>query len=173
MNNTLSGKFEINIHNLKGCCNKYTKTPLIITKLKTQIIDQIVLPLLKNNWTFINNNFFILNKLKKKATEYYEKYKTEDLILYKNIIEMTEIVIHEHNQLFHLEKEKYADNENTSLLFKTKMIRLKAEYEIYHLLYKIPSKNELYDNSILSKIRILIQKDDITFDKIKQNLLES
>ena len=116
MNNTLSGKFEINIHNLKGCCNKYTKTPLIITKLKTQIIDQIVLPLLKNNWTYINNNFFILNLLKKKATEYYEKYKTEDLILYKNIIEMTEIVIHEHNQLFHLEKEKYADNENTSLV---------------------------------------------------------
>lgn len=172
MSHSLNGKFELNIHNLKGCCNKYTKTPLIITKLKTQIIDQIMLPLLKNDWAHMNNNFFQLDLLKKKANEYYEKYKIENLLLYKNIIEMAVIVIHEHNQLFHLEKEKYANKENTSLLFKTQMIQLKAEYEIYNLLYGTPSKHEIYNNTVLLKIRKLIQKEGITFDKIKQILTE-
>jgi len=173
MSHSLNGKFEINIHHLKGnFINNNKKTPLIIIKLKTQIMDQIILPLLKNDWIHMNNNFFQLDLLKKKANEYYEKYKIENLLLYKSIIEMTEIVINEHNQLFHLEKEKYSNKENTSLLFKTQMIQLKAEYEIYNLLYGTPSKNEIYDNTILLKIRKLIQKEGITFDKIKKILTE-
>ena len=52
---------------------------------------------------------------------------------------------------------------------KPKMIQLKAEYEIYNLLYGTPSKHEIYDNTVLLKIRKLIQKEGITFDKIKHD----
>ena len=100
MNNSLTGKIEINIHSLKGKYTYKTKMPLMIIRLKTQILDNLMLPLIQNNWNYINNNFFMINSLKQKIESFYLKYKIDDLLLYKDILEMIEIVINEHNQLF-------------------------------------------------------------------------
>ena len=63
---------------------------------------------------------------------------------------MIEIALNEHNQLFDLEKEKYSNKkDSTSIIYKTKMIRLKAEYEIYNIIYGKPKKNDTYDNNKL------------------------
>ena len=172
MNNSLTGKIEINIHNLKGKYTYKNKMPVMIIKLKTQILDHLMLPLIQNNWNYINNNFFMINSLKQKIESFYLKYKIDDLLLYKDILEMVEIVINEHNQLFDLEKEKYSSNNSNSLIYKTKMIRLKAEYEIYNLIYGKPNKNELYDNNKLKIIKNLLQIENITFDNIKKKLEE-
>jgi len=172
MNNSLTGKIEINIHNLKGKYTYKNKMPVMIIKLKTQILDHLMLPLIQNNWNYINNNFFMINSLKQKIESFYLKYKIDDLLLYKDILEMVEIVINEHNQLFDLEKEKYSSNNSNSLIYKTKIIRLKAEYEIYNLIYGKPNKNELYDNSKLKIIKNLLQIENITFDNIKKKLEE-
>ena len=172
MNNSLTGKIEINIHNLKGKYTYKNKMPVMIIKLKTQILDHLMLPLIQNNWNYINNNFFMINSLKQKTESFYLKYKIDDLLLYKDILEMVEIVINEHNQLFDLEKEKYSSNNSNSLIYKTKMIRLKAEYEIYNLIYGKPNKNELYDNNKLKIIKNLLQIENITFDNIKKKLEE-
>ena len=114
MNNSLTGKIEINIHSLKGKYTHKNKIPLIITRLKTQILDHLMLPLIQNNWNYINNNFFMINSLKQKTESFYLKYKIDDLLLYKDILDMVEIVINEHNQLFDLEKEKYSKNNSNS-----------------------------------------------------------
>lgn len=172
MNNSLTGKIEINIHSLKGKYTYKTKMPLMIIRLKTQILDNLMLPLIQNNWNYINNNFFMINSLKQKIESFYLKYKIDDLLLYKDILEIIEIVINEHNQLFDLEKEKYSLNNSNSLIYKTKMIRLKAEYEIYNLIYGKPDKNELYDTNKLKIIKNLLQIENITFDNIKKKLEE-
>ena len=172
MNNSLTGKIEINIHSLKGKYTYKTKMPVMIIRLKTQILDNLMLPLIQNNWKYINNNFFMINSLKQKTESFYLKYKIDDLLLYKDILEMIEIVINEHNQLFDLEKEKYSLNNSNSLIYKTKMIRLKAEYEIYNLIYGKPDKNELYDTNKLKIIKNLLQIENITFDNIKKKLEE-
>ena len=52
------------------------------------------------------------------------------------------------------------------------MIRLKAEYEIYNLIYGKPDKNELYDTNKLKIIKNLLQIENITFDNIKKKLEE-
>ena len=52
------------------------------------------------------------------------------------------------------------------------MIRLKAEYEIYNLIYGRPNKNELYDSSKLKIIKKLLQIENITFDDIKKKIEE-
>ena len=172
MNNSLTGKIEINIHNLKGKYTNKNKMPIMIIKLKTQILDHLMLPLIRNNWNYINNNFFMINSLKQKIDSFYLKYKMDDLLLYKDILEMVEIVINEHNQLFDLEKEKYSTNNSNSLIYKTKIIKLKAEYEIYNLIYGKPNKNDIYDNNKLENIKKLLQIENITFDNIKKRLEE-
>ena len=172
MNNSLTGKIEINIHNLKGKYTNKNKMPIMIIKLKTQILDHLMLPLIRNNWNYINNNFFMINSLKQKIESFYLKYKLDDLLLYKDILEMVEIVINEHNQLFDLEKEKYSTNNSNSLIYKTKIIKLKAEYEIYNLIYGKPNKNDIYDNNKLENIKKLLQIENITFDNIKKRLEE-
>ena len=172
MNNSLTGKIEINIHNLKGKYTNKNKMPIMIIRLKTQILDHLMLPLIRNNWNYINNNFFMINSLKQKIDSFYLKYKMDDLLLYKDILEMVEIVINEHNQLFDLEKEKYSTNNSSSLIYKTKIIKLKAEYELYNLIYGKPDKNQLYDNNKLENIKNLLQIENITFDIIKKKLEE-
>lgn len=173
MSNSLNGKDNTNKHCLRGVEKNKLKTPLIINKLKKQILDQLMIPMIMNNWEHINNNFFLVNILKTKINEYMLKYNAEDLIIYKDALEMIEITINEHNQLFDLEKEKYQLKKDTnSFIYKTKMIRLKAEYEIYNLIYGKPEKFELYDNSILNIIKKLLKINNITFDKIKKKLNE-
>ena len=114
----------------------------------------------------------MINSLKQKIESFYLKYKMDDLLLYKDILEMVEIVINEHNQLFDLEKEKYSTNNSSSLINKKKIIKLKAEYEIYNLTYGKPDKNEIYDNNKLENIKKLLQIENITFDIIKKRLEE-
>ena len=83
------------------------------------------------------------------------------MIFYRDIIEIIEIVVNEHSQLFDLEKEKYSNNNSNSLIYKTKMIRLKAEYEIYNLVYGKPKKGEIYDNLKLEIIKKMLKQDNI------------
>ena len=170
--NNLNGKLENNLHNLKGINRSEKKQPHFIIKLKTQILDRLMIPLINSNWSYINQNFFLFNNLKEKIDLYYLKYKLDDLIFYRDIIEIIEIVVNEHSQLFDLEKEKYSNNNSNSLIYKTKMIRLKAEYEIYNLVYGKPKKGEIYDNLKLEIIKKMLKQDNITFDIIKKNLLE-
>lgn len=170
--NNLNGKIENNLHNLRGINKTEKKQPYFISKLKTQILDELMIPLINTNWSHINNNFFLFNKLKEKIDEYYLKYKFDDLIFYRDIIDIIEIVLNEHNQLFDLEKEKYSTNNSNSLIYKTKIIRLKAEYEIYNLIYGKPKKSEIYDNLKLENIKKLLKQNNITFDIIKKKLQE-
>lgn len=174
MSNLLSGNNNSNINSLFGVGNKLKrKIPLIVSQLKTDILDNLIIPMINDNWQHINNNFFLISVFKSKAESYYLKYKVEELLMYNDLLSMIEIALNEHNQLFDLEKEKYSNNkESTSIIYKTKMIRLKAEYEIYNIIYGKPIKNETYDNNKLKEIQSLLKLDGITFDKIKNRLLE-
>ena len=60
-----------------------------------------------------------------------------------------------------------------SFIHKTPYVRLKAEYEIYHLLYGKPNrkKNESYNKEKIQEISNLLENDDITFDEIREKML--
>ena len=61
-------------------------------------------------------------------------------------------------------------NEVMSMVFKTSMIRLLPEFEIYDSILGKPSRelNEKYDENIINHIRRLLGHDDITYHKIKE-----
>ncbi len=165
---SLTGKIINNNHNLRG--NSIIKESKVINdKIKTQIVDYLILPILNEDWVTLNNNSFQINLLKNKIN----KSSSKDRVMYTNILDMIQIILNEHNQLSDLEKKTYtSDKEISSIVYKTKMIRLKAEYEIYNLIFGAPNETEIYDNLKLDTIRKLLLKENITFEKIKNTVFE-
>ena len=166
---TLSGKTQSNILNLSGKHLLQNMDPLDVQNFKVQLMNKIILPLLTNKWKYLEENSFMLNIIMNKINSYYTKYKLPDLLIYKEFIKSYEIMINEHMQLSALQKKIYEDGKGNSIFYRTTMIKLKPEYELYNLIYGRPlkEKNEKYNENIIKEIRILININNIDFNKIK------
>ena len=176
MTQTLTGKNVITGNNLSGK-NEYSQKsiPIDIKNLKIKIINNIILPLISKQWSQLYENMFFLETIKQKIDYYYQLYKLEDLLLYKDIICAFEQIVNEHTQLADLEKKVYSQrsDEFTSIVYKTTMIRLKPEYEVYDAIYGKPKRElkQFYNEQVVLFIRRLMNKENITFIKIKEQLL--
>lgn len=168
----LSGKLNANTHNLSGKISNHSSfnEPTEVKQIKIQIMNKLFIPLAANKWEYLKENTFIIDIILRKISNYYNKYKIEDLLMYIEFIKAYDIIINERIQLENVEKKMY-DHLGTAFVFKTNMIKLKPEYEIYNLIYGRPKKGETYNTIIISHIKTLIQIDDITFDKIKEIII--
>lgn len=157
---SLTGKKETNEINI----------PEDIRKIKILILNNLIIPLIAKKWDILNENLFCIEKAKNKIDYYYNIYQLEDLIIYKEIIKAFELIICEHQQLEDLEKKIYSGNKDFStLMYKTSMIKLKPEYEIYDNILGKPDKilNQKYDLNVINDIQKLLTFDNINFNKIK------
>jgi hypothetical protein len=73
--------------------------------------------------------------------------------------------------LVHLENQLYSNcgnNSSATLVYKTTLIKIKPEYEIYNLIYGNPFiNNKKYNQEIIKELSVLIKIDNIDFDKIQ------
>lgn len=178
MNTTLSlsGKKTYNILCLTGNQRLTNNNiSLEIKDIKTLFLTRLIIPLLSKQWKIVYENLFCLDKVKNKVDYYYNNYKLEDLIIYKELIKAIELIIDEHRELEDLEKKMYTskDSHNISfstMIYKTTMIKLKPEYEIYNLILGTPNikLQEKYNEVIIKNIENLLLIDNITFDNIKE-----
>lgn len=171
---SLTGKTIINPANISGKCIFNTNNiPIDVNKTKIYIMNNIILPLISKQWNQLKENLFCLDNIKKKLDTYYRLYKIEDLQIYKELINAFEVILSEHSQLEELERTIYGDSKDmTTMIYKTAMIRLKPEYEIYDIIFGRPlrSKNEDYNLQIVQQIELLLKIDGITFNKIRDYL---
>lgn len=164
---TLSGSNQIHPLNLTGkpfsMGNNNNSHDIQFERWKSRMMTRLVIPILQKNWSEIYENIFILSILKKEL-ELYKKHS--DIEFYRNILTFVERVYNEHEELDHLEKMVYNDGgEGTRMLYKTTMIRIAAEYEIYHSIFGKPESQE-YDKDILGRIRSYMTIDNITYNEI-------
>ena len=172
---SLTGKSSYTGINLTGKkMSGQIDVPRDIKNIKIQIMNNILLPLISKKWKTLRENLICLDSLKKKINSYYDIYKLDDLLIYKEILTSFEAVMDEHIQLEKLEKKLYASNDNTmhTAIYKTTPIRLKPEYEIYDIILGKPNRNnnEKYDIIIINEIEFLLKKNDINFGIIQQYL---
>ena len=171
-NISLTGNNSYNPINLTGAILTREKNiPADIKKIKILILNNLLIPLISKEWKTLNENLFCLEKAKKKINYYYDTYKLDDLLIYKEIIKAFEYFISEHQQLEDLERKIYGTNETVStMIYKTTMIRLKPEYEIYNIIIGKPDrrKNEKYNEIIIKDIERLLRNDNINFNKIRE-----
>lgn len=176
MPQTLCGKTIIHCNNLLGKNdNSHKGIPQEIKNLKIKIMNNIILPLISKQWKQLYENLFFLENIKSKLDNYYKLYKMDDLLIYKDIIAAFELIFNEHRQLEDLEKQVYSSKTGdfTSIVYKTTMIKLKPEYELYDAIFGKPKrdKNQTYNDSAIVFIRRALTKENITFAKIKEDVL--
>ena len=165
---TLSGNNEIHPLNLTGKAlslgTNIMTVDVQLEKLKGKIMNRLILPILQKNWTEVYENIFIVSLYKNELKQFEQHYEVE---FYRNILTFVERVYNEHEELEHLEKMMYSDGgEGTRMMYKTTMIRVAAEYEIYHSIFG-HNKNMEYDATILGKIRSFMNMEDMTYKEIK------
>jgi hypothetical protein len=172
---SLTGKNVKNNISLHGT-NYYNSNniPLEVQNIKINIFNNLIIPLLSKKWNVLKENIIFLDNTKKKIDYYYETYNMNDLIIYKDLLHVIELMICEHYQLEDLERKMFGNkNELSSMVYKTTMVRLKPEYELYDIILGIPNKNnnEKYNESILNDIANRLSLDDMNFNRMKEYII--
>ena len=174
----LSGKNIINENNLKGKSNyNIQNIPLEIKNLKIAIMNKYIIPLFSKQWKTLYENLFFIYKYKNKVDNLYNLYKLEELKVYKDMLKLFEIMVEEHKILDDTERRLYntttSKEQFVSMIYKTTKIRLLPEYEVYDSIFGKPKreKGESYKLDLISKIKGLLAKDDITYAAIKDIIL--
>jgi len=192
-NFSLSGKSNYQPNNLSGkkmysSIDKYntvTPEPLELFKIKTQIMSAILFPIISQQWIVVMENRFIISIIKDKIENMYDKYYKmyhstnpnhiifKDISFYRDVITLAEAIIIEHNDLTDMERKLYGKRSDVgTLVFRTKMIKLKPEFEVYNLIIGRPEKGTSYNEDTIQYIKQMVGQENITFDKIRKLINE-
>jgi hypothetical protein len=166
----LTGINNHNILNLTGKNECGVNNSLKINAIKKYIITNYIIPLYSEQWNILNNNKLLIDETIKQLAVYYKLYKLDELILYLELLKIIKIVINKNSLLIDLEdttKKKLDKNNIINMVYKTTKIQILPEYEIYNSIIGKPQKKETYNENIISDIKTLIVKENITYDKIK------
>lgn len=169
---SLSGKKIGNSHSLVGLTTNNNKISYELKLLKINILNKLLIPLISNKWDILYENICLLDNIKEKIN-YYENRYIDDLTIYKEIIKAIEVIYFEHKQLEKLEKQVYGTENVSTMYYKTSLIKLKPEYEIYNVIIGKPDKNkkEKYNDLIINDIKFLLKDNNIVFNKIREFII--
>jgi hypothetical protein len=176
---SITGKSINTILSLKGI--QYNEPldhiPTEVKNIKIMIMNLIIVPFLSKQWKKLEENICFLEILTRKIDVCLSLHtNNEFLLLYKNLLVAFETSVNQHMEIKNLEKHfKQEGSTNAgTMVFKTSMVRFKAEYELYNLIVGKPAfKNkEKYNDSILSDILKLLDLQTINFDFMKKYITE-
>ena len=165
---SLSGKKNVNLHSLSGLNINNNKLLTELKMLKINILNNLIIPLISNKWDILHENICLLDNIKEKIQCYDNR---EDLIIYKEIIKAIEVIYLEHKQLEKLEQQVYGSENVSTMYYKTSLIKLKPEYEIYNVIIGKPNKKEKYNDLIISDIKLLLKNNNIVFNTIREFII--
>jgi hypothetical protein len=163
----LTGKYSYN-YNVNS-----TSTNLKIKKLKERILNNYLIPLVSKQWNVLKENIYFIDEIQHKIKYHSDIYKTDELIAYNEMLKVFKVLIEKQKLLEDYDANmngKRDPNEIMTMVFKTSMIKLLPEYEIYDSIFGKPKRelNEKYDDDVIKKIKELLKEDDITYRKIKE-----
>jgi hypothetical protein len=174
MTHALSGFNTINTLNLTGksLINNTSSPNYQIIFLKNRIIANYIVPLFSKQWGILKQNVFLIDNMEKNICKFYKKYKLDELLVYSELLKVLKLLIEEHNLLEDLDStiaNKRDPNLIVNMVYNTTKIRLLPEYEIYNSILGKPNRklNETYNTAIISDIIKLLDRDNISFAKIK------
>ena len=168
----LTGKYIYNYN------YNYTSTNMRIKKLKERILNNYLIPLVSKQWAVLKENIYFIDEIQNKIKYHTEIYKTDELVAYNDMLKVFKVLIEKQKLLEDYDKNMNGNrdpNEIMTMVFKTSMIKLLPEYEIYDSIFGKPKRelNEKYDEEIINTIQELLKEDDITYTKIKDYITQA
>ena len=175
LTHSLTGLNNMNLHNLSG------KSPSLgieaspsykINRFKKQIVSDYIVPLFSRQFDIVKENALLIDKIYNNVMLFYNKYKQPDLLAYAHLLKVIKLLVDKHNLLDASDKNQSNTsdpNKIVNMVYKTSMIRLLPEYEIYNSIIGKPSKNAntAYDEKIINEIKRLLKEEHISYAKIK------
>ena len=160
---SLTGIEQLKGNNITGLNNikNNKEVPVYITRLKSNIFDNFIFPLINNNWDTINDNLFMIELLEKKIAKYLiTDPNNNQLQFYKDLLHIIKSAHAHYSHVSKLYQKHYKSNVKSlgTYIHNLPFIRLKAEYEIYNLIYGVPIKPNIYDPTILKQIKLIFRK---------------
>jgi len=136
--------------------------------VKAQILNAIVLPFLAQDWEALRNNMFLLDTMKSRLAQNF----SADNSLYSDIVSCFELAICDHlmggDGGLPGEGKSFAD-----MTFRTSIVRLKPEYELYHLILGVPEDAAYNQDTLASIAQMVASPDLLTFVQIQQRILQN
>jgi hypothetical protein len=165
----LLGKYSYNYN------YNYTSTNTKIKKLKERILNNYLIPMVSKQWDVLKENIYFIDEIQNKIKYHCEIHKSDELAGYDEMLKVFKVLIEKQKLLEDYDETmngKRDSNEIMTMVFKTSMIKLLPEYEIYNSIFGKPKRelNEKYDDHVISKIKDLLKEDDITYRKIKEHV---
>jgi hypothetical protein len=177
MSLSLSGKCSASSSlNLCGTnSNSMLTIPRQIKLLQIRIMNDFMIPLHTKQWTTLYNNLHFVGKYYHKINYFYGLYKSDDLQIYVELLNLLEKFVDNHKILELDEKTHLVKSIHTEMLksvFKTSAIKLLPEYEIYNSVFGRPDvgSNEKYNPDVIGTIKSLFERNNINYDTIKSHL---
>jgi hypothetical protein len=176
---SITGKNINSIMSLKGFKSNESleQIPIEVKNIKIMVMNLIILPFISKQWKKLEENICFLDILTRKIDSYLSLYAdNEYLLLYKNLLVAFETSVNQHLEINNLEKHFKTEGSTNAgtMVFKTTMVRFKAEYELYNLIVGKPQfKNgEKYKDPIILDIVKLLDLNTINFDYMKKFIRE-
>jgi len=160
----LLGKYSYNFN--------YTSTNSKIKKLKERILNNYLIPMVSKQWDILKENIYFIDDIQNKINYHSGICKSDELVAYNEMLKVFKVLIEKQKLLEDYDENmngKRDSNEIMTMVFKTSMIKLLPEYEIYDSIFGKPKRefNEKYHDDVIEKIKDLLKEDDITYKKIK------
>jgi len=155
--------------------NRNTIVDTKVKKVKDKIIQNYLIPLFSKQWNILKENIFFIDEIQNKVNYFYEIYSLNELLVYIELLKVLKILVENYTLLENsngYSHGKHEKNEVMSMIFKTSIIRLLPEYEIYDSILGKPKRelNETYDDKLIKHIKNMLSEDDITYNKIKEHI---
>lgn len=167
----LTGKYSFNYNYNNSSSN------IKIQRLKERVLNNYLVPLVSKQWNTLKENIYFIDEIQNKIQYNINTFKHDgqELIPYKEMLKVFKVLIEKQKLIEDYDKINNGNrdpNEIMTMVFKTSMIKLLPEYEIYDSIFGKPKRelNEKYDDEIVEKIKDLLKEDDITYTKIKTYL---
>ena len=166
----LLGKYSYNFN--------YTSTNSKIKKLKERILNNYLIPMVSKQWDILKENIYFIDDIQNKIKYHSDICKSDELVAYNEMLKVFKVLIEKQKLLEDYDENmngKRDSNEIMTMVFKTSMIKLLPEYEIYDSIFGKPKRefNEKYDDDVIKKIKDLLKEDDITYRKIKDYITKT
>ena len=151
--------------------------PYEIDVFKRYLFDVLISPLVQSKEEYLKKNVYLLYILKNRFEELKIKYEGYNFDDCEDTIELIDVAFNQYDVARKYEKILEPNEGVANISVQIERVILKAEYEIYHIIYGYPDIKckETYNTELLDAIKSIIyneRKIIYTFDEVKQQLIE-